>query len=135
MAKWGCRLAAVLAEGGQGNEGRLAQAGACETIPIIMQAHQYSEAVAGAGCDAIAFMADNLLNGFAARLGHAGACEAVVRLVCHHTLTLLCRCKHVCMYAQCAPEAPRASLGGGPGLHRGGHSGEGAGEQLLARTR
>ena len=37
MAKWGCRAAAVLAEDCESNLGRLAQAGACETIPIIMQ--------------------------------------------------------------------------------------------------
>ena len=49
------------------------------SLCVCVQAHQYSEHVAGAGCDVIAFMADNVQNGFAARLGHAGACEAVVR--------------------------------------------------------
>ncbi len=64
-------------------------AGGCETIPVIIQAHQNSEHVAGAGCDVIAFMAENNNaansagsgsgSGFAARLGHAGGCEAVIR--------------------------------------------------------
>lgn len=69
----------MLAEDNESNVSRLGQAGACETIPVIMQAHQFSESVAGAGCDAIAFLAENIANGFVARLGHAGACEAVVR--------------------------------------------------------
>ncbi len=77
---------AVLAEGNDANIARLGMAGGCETIPVILQAHQNSEHVAGAGCDVIAFMAEirgsaeGAVNaGFAARLGHAGGCEAVVR--------------------------------------------------------
>jgi hypothetical protein len=46
---------------------------------VIIQAHQYSDHVAGAGCDVISFMSENISNGFVTRFGHAGACEAVVR--------------------------------------------------------
>lgn len=70
---------AVLAESNESNVAKLALAGACETVPIIMQAHQFSEQVAGAGCDVISFMGENVLNGFVTRFGHAGGCEAVVR--------------------------------------------------------
>ncbi|RYG69841.1 hypothetical protein EON64_01710 [archaeon] len=53
-------------------------AGACESIPLIIQSHPNSEHVAVAGCKVIAFMSEQTSNGFAARFGHAGACEAVV---------------------------------------------------------
>ena len=54
-------------------------AGACESIPAILQQHPGSEHVASAGCDAISFMSEQLRNGLAERFGQAGACEAVVR--------------------------------------------------------
>ena len=54
-------------------------AGACESIPVILQAHPSNEYVASAGCDVISFMSETLTNGFAARFGQAGGCEAVVR--------------------------------------------------------
>jgi hypothetical protein len=56
-------------------------AGACESIPVILQAHPSNEYVASAGCDVISFMSETLGNGFAARFGQAGGCEAVVRCV------------------------------------------------------
>jgi hypothetical protein len=57
----------------------IAIAGGCETIPLVLQAHPNSDHVASAGCDVITFMSEVLSNGFAARFGHGGACEAVVR--------------------------------------------------------
>jgi hypothetical protein len=59
-------------------------AGACESIPVILQAHPGSEYVASAGCDVISFMSETVTNGFAARLGQAGACEAVVTVLRTH---------------------------------------------------
>lgn len=47
-------------------------AGACESIPVILQAHPTSEYVASAGCDVISFMSEVSTNGFAARFGQAG---------------------------------------------------------------
>lgn len=38
------------------NIARLGAEGVCETIPVVMQAHQNSLHVGGAGCDVIAFM-------------------------------------------------------------------------------
>ena len=48
-------------------------AGACESIPVILQAHPTNEYVASAGCDVISFMSEVCTNGFAARFGQAGA--------------------------------------------------------------
>ena len=86
IAKWGCRAVAVLAECNESNTSKLGTMGACETIPIIMQAHHASEHVAGAGCDVISFMSENISNGFASRFGHLGACEAVVSALQKHSL-------------------------------------------------
>ena len=85
VAKWGCRAVAVLAECFEGNVGRLVAAGCCEVVPVAMQAHQTSEAVAGAGCDALTSLAANSSSGYAARLGHTGACESVVSVLRRHS--------------------------------------------------
>jgi hypothetical protein len=51
---------------------------------VILQAHPGSEYVASAGCDVISFMSETVTNGFAARFGQAGACEAVVTVLRTH---------------------------------------------------
>lgn len=84
LAKWGCRAVAVLAESCEANVVKLVAAGCCEVIPVAMQAHQTSEAVAGAGCDALTSLASNIKSGYAARLGHTGACESVVSVLRRH---------------------------------------------------
>ena len=84
VAKWGCRAVAVLAEGCEANVVRLVAAGCCEVIPVAMQAHQTSEAVAGAGSDALTSISANVKSGYAARLGHTGACESVVSVLRRH---------------------------------------------------
>ena len=86
MAKWGCRAVAVLAESHEANIARLGVAGACESIPVILQAHPGSEHVACAGCDVISFMSEVVSNGFAARFGQAGGCEAVVTVLRTHAM-------------------------------------------------
>lgn len=76
---------AVLAESHEANIARLGVAGACESIPVILQAHPSNEYVASAGCDVISFMSETLTNGFAARFGQAGGCEAVVSVLRKHS--------------------------------------------------
>jgi hypothetical protein len=75
---------AVLAESHEANIARLGVAGACESIPVILQAHPGNEYVACAGCDVISFMSETLTNGFAARFGQAGGCEAVITVLRTH---------------------------------------------------
>lgn len=57
-------------------------AGACESIPVILQAHPTSEYVACAGCDVISFMSEVSTNGFAARFGQAGGYFPFSQFVC-----------------------------------------------------
>ena len=52
---------------------------------MILQAHPSSEYVACAGCDVISFMSETLTNGFAARFGQAGGCEAVIAVLRTHS--------------------------------------------------
>lgn len=67
----------------EANINKLAIAGICETIPVAMQAHQTSIEVALYGCQVIYHITvnDPVNSGLGARLGHSGACEAVVRYV------------------------------------------------------
>jgi len=45
---------------------------------VILQAHPNKAYVASAGCDVISFMSETLTNGYAARYGQSGACEAII---------------------------------------------------------
>ena len=49
VARWCLRAVAVLAVGYQPNIAMLVAAGACEVIPLVVQRHLHSSAVAGAG--------------------------------------------------------------------------------------
>jgi hypothetical protein len=95
IACWGCSAVAALSDGNnEANIGKFATSGACEALPASMQAHQNSAAVAEAGCTAIANMTSRLNSSSVSvasasavtvvRLGHAGACEAVVTALKKH---------------------------------------------------
>lgn len=61
------------------NISKLATAGICETIPVAIQAHQTSPSVALYGSQVVYEITRLDSTGLGARLGHSGACEAVVR--------------------------------------------------------
>ncbi len=95
IACWGCSAVAALSDGNnEANISKFSTSGACEALPASMQAHQNSAAVAEAGCTAIANMTSRLNSNSASvasasavtvvRLGHAGACEAVVTALKKH---------------------------------------------------
>lgn len=84
LAKWGLRLMAILAEAHEANISRLGVSGACEAIPLVMAAHPMAATVAGAGCDCLLFLGENLSNGLAERCGKVGACESIVSTLKNH---------------------------------------------------
>lgn len=101
IARWGCAAVAAMADNNcEANITRFGVAGACETLPVAMQAHQNSAHVAESGCAAIANLTSKAIytasnsrdllkvaseDGLVKRLGHAGACEAVVSSLRKHT--------------------------------------------------
>jgi hypothetical protein len=60
-------------------------AGLCETLPLILQSHPSISSIAIAGSDAMSFISEQLTNGYAERLGHAGGCEAIVSVLRKHS--------------------------------------------------
>lgn len=84
IAHWGSRAIAKLAIDNDSNIAKFANAGVCEVISVAMLAHQSREDNARYGCEVIYNISRNQSNNLGARLGHSGACEAVVGILSKH---------------------------------------------------